>query len=182
MKETNSTLFRRLKSLFFADRFLLLIIICTTASSAFAQQQVNDAPFVIPALRAWKGGTGNFLLKEHAALVVDAKYASVLMPVANTFLSDLKTLTGKKKFTIRTGAPRAGDIFFTLSAADISLGKEGYTISINQFITINANETPGAFWATRSLLQILEQDEQHQKVPRGVAKDFPQFAVRGFVL
>ena len=172
-----------MKSIFFAGKYLLLIVVCmTTAASAFSQQQVNNAPFVIPAFREWKGGTGNFLLKENAALVVDPTYSSVLMPVANTFLNDLKMLTGQKKFVIRKGKARAGDIYFTLNAADTLLGKEGYTLSINQFVTINANEARGAFWATRSLLQILEQDEQHQKIPAGIAKDFPQYNVRGFVL
>ncbi|MGN6402205.1 MAG: family 20 glycosylhydrolase [Flavisolibacter sp.] len=166
----------------------LLIIFTSLISSAQVkeavpkQQSANPAPFVIPALREWKGGTGTFILKTRTSLVVDPKYAATLTPIANTFLSDLKTLTGKSTFTVRKGAPKSGDIFFTLNSGDADLGKEGYTLTIKKSITIDANEPLGAFWATRSLLQILEQDKYHQKIPAGIAKDFPQFEVRGFVL
>lgn len=151
-------------------------------SSVLAQQVVNPAPFVIPALREWKGDAGTFFLKDKTTLVVDPKFATVLSPIAKTFLGDLKTLTGKNNFAVRKGTPTKGDIFFTLDANDPSLGKEGYILTIKKLVRISANEPLGVFWATRSLLQILEQDEHHQKVPAGVAKDFPQFAVRGFVL
>jgi len=160
-------------------------ILFATLTFFIAKAQVNNAnpaPFVIPALRHWNGDTGTFILKDNATLVVDPKYATTLTPVANTFLTDLKTLTGKNKFTVRKGVPKNGDIFFTLNANDSLLGKEGYTLAIKKLITINANEPTGAFWATRSVLQILEQDKEHKKIPAGTAKDFPQFAVRGFVL
>lgn len=172
---------RKKISLIFLVIFTSLISNAQTREVVSAQA-ANPAPFVIPALREWKGSTGTFILNAKASLVVDPKYATTLTPVAGTFLNDLKILTGNNKFTVRKGAPKNGDIFLTLTANDPSLGKEGYTLTVKKIITINANEPAGAFWATRSLLQILEQDGQHQKIPAGVAKDFPQFEVRGFVL
>ncbi len=162
--------------------FSSLLSNAQTKNAISVRQAVNPAPFVIPALREWKGDAGTFILKDKASLVVDPTYATTLTPIANTFLSDLKTLTGATKLRVRKGVPASGDIFLTLAANDTSLGKEGYTLTVKKFITVNANEPAGAFWATRSLLQILEQDDDHEKIPAGVAKDFPQFGVRGFVL
>lgn len=169
-------------SLSICSLFIALISNAQVSDPTLAQQATNPAPFVIPALREWKGATGTFILKRTSSLVIDPKYAARLTPIANTFLSDIKTLTGKSTFTVRKGTPVSGDIFLTLHPADRSLGKEGYILTVKKLITIDANEPLGVFWATRSILQILEQDKDHQKIPAGVAKDFPQFAVRGFVL
>ncbi len=164
---------------------LLLLSILSVFASVFfaaAQTATNNAPFVIPALREWHGGTGQFILRNNASVVIAPKYYELLLPKAKTFVADLQMLKSNAHFLIRQGKPREGDIFLTLETADSSLKKEGYLLSINHFIRIEAFDPAGVFWATRSLLQILEQDRLHEAIPRGIAKDFPQFEVRGFVL
>lgn len=145
-------------------------------------QTVNPAPFVVPAFREWTGADGKFELKDNAAIVIDPAYGNILMQVATTFLEDLRTLKGAAHFVIRKGKPVKGDIYFTLSKADTTLGKEGYILTIGEHIEIKAGEPAGDFWATRSLLQILEQDPGHRNIPAGTARDLPRFALRGFVL
>lgn len=168
------------------NQVLFTLFLCSVLLpfSLNAQQGTKDnpPPFVIPALREWHGDTGTFILKNNASLVVDPKFSRKLTTIANTFLSDLKVLTGNNKITVRKGRPKNGDIFLTLNANDSTLGEEGYLLLVNKSITIKANQATGAFWATRSLLQILEQDKFHRTVPRGTAKDFPQYKVRSFVL
>src|SRR5688500_8280495 len=138
--------------------FLVIVLAIGSALPATAQQTINPAPFVIPALREWQGATGIFHLEPHTTLVVDPTYSTALMPIAITFLDDLKHLSRRNSFSVRKGKPRKGDIYFTLKPADTSIRKEGYILSVNDFIKVEASQATGAFWATRTLLQILEQD------------------------
>ncbi|MFV1084636.1 family 20 glycosylhydrolase, partial [Klebsiella pneumoniae] len=57
-------------------------------------------------------------------------------------------------------------------------GKEGYGITIQDgVITIEAATNTGAFYATRTLLQMGESNLQN-----GEIRDFPSFSHRGFML
>ncbi len=165
-------------------RNILLMIICQIGvmGMAVAQSAVNPAPFVIPALRTWHGSSGTFIVKNKINLVADPLFSAELLPVAKTFLEDLKLLKPGQQFTVRTGKPNSGDIYFTLHPKDTVGRKEGYRLTIHDVITIDAMEATGAFWATRTLLQILEQDKTHSAIPKGSCNDYPQYAVRGFVL
>ncbi len=143
---------------------------------------VNPAPFVIPAMRAWSGASGSFVLRNTARLVVDPAFARELLPVAQTFSADLKAGPLRQTFAVKTGKPRQGDIYFTLHPQDTTINKEGYRLAIGDVVTIDARAPLGALWATRSLLQVLEQDSAYRHLPKGQAIDYPQYAVRGFVL
>lgn len=155
---------------------------CSVVFFSGVAQTINPQPFVIPALREWTGSQGTFILKNNAAIVVDPLYSKQLMSAAVTFLEDLQTVKGTAHLKIKNGKPAKGDIYLTLDPADTSLGKEGYLFAVNDIINIKANTPTGVFWATRSLLQILEQDPRHQQIPAGTARDLPRFSVRGFVL
>ncbi|MFC0772957.1 family 20 glycosylhydrolase [Terrimonas alba] len=165
-------------------RQALFMIICQIAVvvTGIAQSAINPTPFVIPALREWHGTTGTFILKNKTGLVVDPSFTGELLPVAKTFLEDLKLVRPNQQFAVRTGRPNIGDIYFTLHTKDTTRHKEGYSLTVNDIITIDAREATGAFWATRTLLQILEQDKEHRAIPKGNCNDYPQYAVRGFVL
>lgn len=158
--------------------FLLLVI----GSQAQKKALVSPTPFVIPALREWQSGPGDFVLNDNARLVIDPAYANILQPIAKTFLEDLKAGPLRHEFALKTGKPGKGDIYFTLHPQDTTVHKEGYSLTIGDLITIDAREPLGALWATRSLLQILEQDSSYRHIPRGRAIDYPQYSVRGFVL
>lgn len=158
-------------------------IICLLACSATTMaQQVNPQPFVIPALREWKGAAGQFELTPTSSLVIDPASYTSLLPVVTTFRSDLQLLLPQYKLIVRKGTPVKGDIYFSLTPADTSIRAEGYELSVDRHIHVRAAEKSGAFWATRTLLQLLEQDSRHRQIPMGTAKDWPQFKVRGFVL
>ncbi len=164
--------------------FRLFFLCCIVSLSVclFAQPAtVNPKPFVIPALQSWQGSQGNFVLSNKTRLVTAAAQQKQLLPVANLFARDLAATTQFKP-VVSPLTPNAGDIYMQLLPNDTILGAEGYTISIDEFITIKANTTKGIVWGTRTLLQILEQDITHTHIPKGRIKDVPQYAVRGFVL
>jgi hexosaminidase len=165
-------------------RQVLLMTGCFVAVTitGVGQSLVNPAPFVIPALREWHGAEGYFNLKSKTSLVVDPAFAAELLPVVETFSEDLKLVNAKQQFVWRTGKPASGDVYFTLHPKNSAGHKESYSIAISDVITIDAKEATGAFWATRTLLQILEQDKEHKSIPKGSCSDYPQYEVRGFVL
>ncbi|SKA01665.1 hexosaminidase [Chitinophaga eiseniae] len=156
--------------------------ITVTVPGKYAARTGNPTPFVIPALREWYGGKGNYTLPGKPALVIDPRDTAALLPGVTVFKADLQQLTGIPQISIRTGQPRKGDIYFSLRSADQALGKEGYQLEIAEDIRIRAMHPQGAFWATRTLLQLLEQDRQHRHIPQGITRDYPKYAVRGFVL
>ncbi len=139
----------------------------------------NKAPLVIPALREWHGGKGDYQFSAGSGVVIDPVYASQLSGIAATFVQDLRTQTGISQLRTRSGKPGKGDIFLTLQCGDTSIGEEGYLMQIGDHINIAATHTQGAFWATRTILQLLEQNKT---IPQGMARDYPKYAVRGFVL
>ncbi len=170
------------KTKFFQQALLLVVCFTTMTSTAIAQSSINPAPFVIPALREWHGATGTFILQNKTNLVIDPSFTTELLPTAKTFLEDLKLVRPNQQFVVRAGKPISGDIYFTLHPKDTTHHREGYSLIIKDIITIDARETTGAFWATRTLLQILEQDKERKAIPKGSCNDFPQYAVRGFML
>lgn len=148
---------------------------------SYKDQGKNAKPFVIPSLREWHGDEGNFVLTTKSRIVVDAKYASVLMQVAKIFQNDLVELC-KIKPTVLVGVPKAGDIFISLDGNKEELGAEGYSLSIKDYVSIHAAQYKGAFWGTRTILQILEKDVLHCSLPKGISRDYPKYEVRGFLL
>ena len=114
-------------------RTSLTIALALVSFISVAQQPgPNPAPFVIPALREWKGGTGDFILEESSRIVIDPSFADSLSGIAAVFKQDLEALTGRKGFTIEKGKPLKGAIYLTLSCADRGLGTEGYILDIGR--------------------------------------------------
>jgi len=144
----------------------------------FPDSGVNPQPFVIPALREWHGGKGNFFLTASSRIVLNAADGKQLRNAANILKQELKDQLGFNVSIVK-GKVKKGDILLTLSAKDKSLGEEGYYFNVDKYISISAVKYQGLFWGTRTLLQLLEQKNS---IPKGLARDYPEFEVRGFVL
>ena len=143
---------------------------------------VNGKPEVIPSLREWQGSTGSFELTSNARLDVDPAYAQSLQDTIRIFRSDLFSLTGHMLPVSNTDTPHSGDLFLTLNAADPHIGDEGYVLDVGDTVTLRANTTQGIFYGTRTVLQILIQDSAHSHIVKGIARDYPQYKERGFML
>ncbi|KAI8321196.1 glycoside hydrolase [Martensiomyces pterosporus] len=160
----------------------------------------NPTPFVIPSLQKWDGGKGSWRLSKSTRIVVDPAYASgvaadarhsfmanpsTLSDFAKSFQSDIKHVTGLDLEVAVSSKRSKDDIFLTLGAEskDAGLNNEGYHLDIGKKgIEIQAVTSRGAFWGTRTLLQmIILADESGYSLPLGHARDFPNYNERKFM-
>lgn len=135
-------------------------------------------PFVVPELKEWKAGKGYFVPADEPRIVCPVGDEELLR-IARAFAGDYAEMYGKRPEVV-TGKAKAGDFVFNIQK-DSKLGKEGYTIQITDRVRVAAPEPVGVFWATRTLLQMAGQSEG-QQLPRGEIRDFPDYALRGFML
>ena len=157
-----------------------LIITCLlslcVAASGFLKAE-NSKPFVIPELRQWQGADGMTTITAKSKVVY---VNSELADVAEAMAEDYGLLFGKKLKTQAASKAAKGNIIIVLTD-DEELGPEGYCIEIDDAVAISANTPVGAYWATRTLLQILEQHEG-VNLPKGTIRDWPDYEVRGFMI
>lgn len=145
--------------------------------------KIHAAPAVVPSLREWTGGTGQFQFHHATRIVIDAKDSDVLRDIASALQVELKHVTGLELTVQSSPAAEQGDLFLTLSDEDAALGEEGYVLSVKESLSIQAPATAGIFYGTRTLLQILTLDmDGHVHVPQGIARDYPSYRRRGIML
>ena len=138
----------------------------------------NKKPFVIPELQEWRGAQGMFTPTATSRIVYTGKDPSVAR-VANQFAEDYELMFGRRMQVVQ-GRAAAGDFVFSLSS-DSRLGEEGYTMKITDRVIVTAPKSKGLYWATRTLLQLTEQ-QGNQALPKGTARDYPDYAIRGFMM
>ena len=161
-------------------RIVTLCLAVLTLGTASIVKAENEKPFVIPELRHWQGAEGALTVSAGTkVLYTDATLATA----AEELAKDYGLMFGKEmkaKEVKATAKTPAGAIVMNL-VTDKELGEEGYSIEIGEQVTVKAQTTTGAYWATRTLLQILEQHEGTQ-LPKGVIRDWPDYAMRGYMI
>lgn len=167
-----------MKKRFFLLLTLVSVLFSTALFAAGDKAVKNEKPFVIPELREWQGATGTFAITPETKIVYGKKDAR-MEQVANQFAADIKAMFGKEVAVV-AGKASKGDIVLA-TKKDKKLGDEGYKITIDDKVTLAAPTAQGVFWGTRTLLQILEQNNGCE-LPKGTIKDWPDYAVRGFML
>ncbi len=153
---------------------LILALVCFSFSAGATAAEKNKKPFVIPEIREWKGATGQFQITPETKIVCSPE----LMEVATLFAADYSKMFDAD-LNVATGKASKGDITLTLKQ-NKKLGDEGYTIKISNKVEITATTTRGAIWATRTILQIAEQNGG--KLPKGNIVDYPDYEMRSFML
>lgn len=153
-----------------------------TVTGKYEQEEGDNAkPAVIPELAEWKGAKGGeFAVKDGSHIVVANKDKAALQRAATEFQKDYKDILGKDLQIVYADSANAGDFFFTLVEAGTGLKEEGYNLKIGDSVTVEAESSTGAYWATRSILQILKQTDG--TIAKGEARDYPKYEVRGFML
>jgi hexosaminidase len=150
------------------------------------QSQANPSPQVIPSLREWHGASGAFAFTPTSRIVLDVADSEQLADTARVFAADLSLVTGTTLPIASGTTAEQGDCFLSLAttdqAPDQALGDEGYSLSIADAVTLRAPTTTGVFYGTRTILQILLSDPARAHLPRGSARDYPRYRVRGFLL
>lgn len=172
---------KKLKCIGFGNSkpFLLLGIFLCSFLSLKAQ---NQKPFVIPALQQWKGDIGFLKLDRKLKLILSKNTPATFLPFLTSFSEDLVALNPRLNCEVKVGLPEKGCIYFEIDNKDTSMVNEAYRLKIDNYLAINASTLKGGFWATRTLLQLLEQQQDGPILPKGEAYDYPKYPVRGFVL
>lgn len=158
----------------FSSKKILTLAACCMLSAGALWADINPRPFVVPELKTWSGAEGQTALSGRI-VVKNAK----LKAVAAALAADYKEMFGKE-LTIVNGATKGGDVVLSLKK-DRALGDEGYTMNVGSAVEITAATERGAFWATRTLLQIAEQHKDGN-LPKGKTTDVPEYKLRGFMI
>src|SRR5699024_5792973 len=141
----------------------------------YSDEGINKKPEVIPALQEWYGLEGSMTIDNSTSLVVEH---SEFEKAAEIFQEDLMDA---EDINLPIQATDSNAIIFKVDEEGI-YGEEGYGIEVNNGnIEIIAEEYTGAFYATRSLLQILKTNASNE-IANGFIRDYPKFKVRGFML
>lgn len=146
----------------------------------------NAKPTVVPALQEWHGAQGVFVPDEDFVILLAERYADVgepsLLQRTKLFAKELSRIFGREIKIESKKRPGKKDISISLGGQSGlgNIGDEGYAIlSDENGLHILANEPQGAFWGTRSILQVFKQ--HNNTFPCGIAIDYPQYPLRGFM-
>ena len=157
----------------------VLLVLCCIGNSSVVLAGVNPKPFVIPELKEWRGGEG-FLPLTTETRITYPKGQTDLQRIARMLVADCQELLGYTPQVVE-GKARKGDLHLSLKK-DKELGSEGYEIRITDRIELSAPQAIGVYWGTRTLLQIAEQNREDLALPKGVIRDCPDYAMRGFMM
>ena len=144
------------------------------------EDSVNAKPTVIPELAEWVGTKGNFEISDSSRIVINPEYKDDLAYLAKTFKADYTDLTGNEIEVVYSNTPGNHDFYFTLGSDDAGLKEEGYLMTIDDAVKVEAVDKTGAFWSVQSILQILKQNGN--TIAKGQTRDYPKYELRGFML
>ncbi|MBS2532225.1 family 20 glycosylhydrolase [Catenulispora sp. NF23] len=140
-------------------------------------------PATLPAIQQWTPGSGpGFGWQPSGRILVDPSFASALTTDAQTFADDVGMVLNAPAPAVVTGAlaaGAAGDIHISLASTDPQLGTEGYELTIGPILQIGAGSAAGAFWATRTIIQMIRQSVT---LPAGTVRDWPLYPVRSVLV
>lgn len=147
---------------------------------------VNATPTVVPSLQRWEGASGATTLHDGFRVL---HAWEELAQTAASLVQDLAEVAGVHGSVLATDNPaaaaREGDIVLALNSGldfgtdHASAAPEGYVLTVDGVSTVTGRSVTGVFWGTRTLLQMAAKSTA---LPHGTAVDWPNYAVRGFML
>lgn len=141
---------------------------------------INPKPFVIPSLREWHGEKGVFNITSSSKIIIEQN-TSENLEVAKLLQEDLQKQFGYKLEITSTKKASKGDIFIS-KKKDTTLGNEGYAMEIGDYLQFSAPTYTGNVFATRTILQLLDQSSNKNSIPKGEIRDYPTYSERGLIL
>ncbi len=139
----------------------------------------SGRPVTLPALKEWSDNPGAYTFSASSRVVLASAYASQLSTAGAVFADDLRFLTGWTIPVVTANRANLGDIFLTLNSTDPTLGAEGYQLTITDRVILSARNDAGAFYGTRTMLQLLRQN---YTLSAGTARDWPDYPERGLMI
>jgi hypothetical protein len=158
-------------------RLLLVLLVCLAVS---ALGQSNPKPGVIPTMKQWQSGEGTLDLGDDFWILIHDR---TLSDTAGILKSDLRELARIDASVFGQAVDRVpeGRISLSIGDAGQGVGSEAYRLEISDTVKITAPTPTGVYYGTRSLMQMVVLHGA-DKLPRGVAIDWPDHEERGFML
>ena len=153
---------------------------------AFTQQTISQvsALKVIPEVQHFDGKSGTYSLPTTIQITVNSDRNDSLMSIATQLKEELHAMfqiEANVTTTSATTATSADEILIAYSDNALR-NSEAYTLDLTSEagVTIKGVSRDGAFWATRTLLQLAENHKNI--IPSGLVTDFPDYPNRGFMI
>jgi len=168
-----------------AHRFIWAMVFLSLATALVKAQGVS----IIPQPNYLKEEKGSFSLPSNPVILVPARNEAI-QNIAAMFAAQLKTTLGRQ-CTISTTTSKFDVNFSLLEQPLPKLGKEGYTLQINdKGINLRANSDAGIFYGLQTLLQLLPAEIEGKttanirqlQLPFLTIVDYPRFGWRGLML
>ncbi|WP_251061802.1 MULTISPECIES: family 20 glycosylhydrolase [unclassified Streptomyces] len=151
---------------------LAVLALSLAAPAPAVAAEEPAAPVTVPALADWTPASGSYHYGTQTRLVADG---ATERRVAGTLAGDLRA-AGHGRVPVVPGGARVGDIVIDVQPSRTSLGAEGYELRAGKRLSVTAATETGAFYGTRTLLQLLAQGD---RVPAGRTVDVPRYKERG---
>ncbi len=131
----------------------------------------NSAPNVLPAIREWKGSTGNFVPNKETKLVNSSSVDAV--EKVSGFFSDMLSM----ELTIDSNQSGDNEIVFVIDQSLLEqVGDEGYVLTATETkIEVKAPTNTGLLYGGITIVQSIYADGFF---PCGEAVDYPAYKVR----
>jgi len=149
-----------------------------------------SAESIIPKPVSITAAGESFSLRSRTNIYIQGK-SDELIQIGQYLADRLKPATGFRMEVISSDkAPRAGNIYLTISERDANLGDEGYQLNITKkMVKLAANNPEGLFRGIQTIRQILpveieltEQQDGPWDIATGTITDYPDYSYRGAML
>ncbi|MFJ3670122.1 family 20 glycosylhydrolase [Streptomyces sp. NPDC090106] len=153
---------------------VLALLLAAVPATARQQTEPSPAPppSTVPALTDWTPRAGRYEFGRGTRIVAGTPAGR---RVARTLADDLRA-AGHGTVPVTDHGARGGDIVIDVRPSRSSLGAEGYELGAGQRLSVTGATETGAFYGTRTLLQLLAQGD---RIPAGRTVDVPRYAERG---
>ena len=144
----------------------------------------NAEPKVIPSIQEWYGYDGEFKLTKNSRIIVKDGANLGADKIAKQFQEDMKEITGMGLAIVSGQESDADDILIESAVEDTyTLGDEGYLLQADDDgIHIIGNGYNGCLYGAMTLEQVFYTQKDEFKFPKGIARDFSKYAVRGVMI
>ncbi|CDC22389.1 putative uncharacterized protein [[Clostridium] nexile CAG:348] len=147
-------------------------------------QKQNAEPKVIPSIQEWYGYDGEFKRTKDSRIIVKDGANLGADKIAKQFQEDMKEITGMELAIVSGQESDADDILIESEVEDTyTLGDEGYLLQADDDgIHIIGNGYNGCLYGAMTLEQVFYTQKDEFKFPKGIARDFSKYAVRGVMI
>ena len=144
----------------------------------------NAEPKVIPSIQEWYGYDGEFKLTKNSRIIVKDGANLGADKIAKQFQEDMKEITGMELAIVSGQESDADDILIESEVEDTyTVGDEGYILQADDDgIHIIGNGYNGCLYGAMTLEQVFYTQKDEFKFPKGIARDFSKYAVRGVMI